>query len=37
MMTVVKGQLLGRIDHLLETGSNDVMVGKPCEGSFGSA
>ena len=27
------GQLLGRIDHLLETGSNDVMVVKPCEGS----
>lgn len=28
------GQLLGRIDHLLETGSNDVMVVKPCEGSL---
>lgn len=29
-----EGQLLGRIDHLLETGSNDVMVVKPCEGSL---
>lgn len=29
----LEGQLLGRIDHLLETGSNDVMVVKPCEGS----
>ncbi|MBM7059934.1 ribosome maturation factor RimM [Pseudomonas sp. UL073] len=28
------GQLLGRIDHLLETGSNDVMVVKPCVGSL---
>ncbi|CAD5108103.1 ribosome maturation factor RimM [Zestomonas carbonaria] len=28
------GQLLGRIDHLLETGSNDVMVVKPCTGSL---
>ena len=27
------GELLGRIDHLLETGSNDVMVVRPCEGS----
>ena len=25
---------LGRIDHLLETGSNDVLVVKPCEGSI---
>lgn len=29
----LEGQLLGRIDHMLETGSNDVMVVKPCEGS----
>lgn len=29
-----EGQLLGVIDHLLETGSNDVMVVKPCEGSI---
>ncbi|EXF94842.1 16S rRNA-processing protein RimM [Pseudomonas fluorescens HK44] len=28
------GQLLGKIDHLLETGSNDVMVVKPCAGSL---
>ncbi|WP_447589649.1 ribosome maturation factor RimM [Aquipseudomonas campi] len=28
------GQLLGMIDHLLETGSNDVMVVKPCAGSL---
>lgn len=28
------GQLLGRIDHMLETGANDVMVVRPCEGSL---
>jgi hypothetical protein len=28
------GQLFGKIDHLLETGSNDVMVVKPCAGSL---
>lgn len=27
-------QLLGRIDCLLETGANDVMIVKPCEGSL---
>ncbi|MCY1265328.1 Ribosome maturation factor RimM [compost metagenome] len=28
------GQLLGTIDHMLETGANDVMVVKPCAGSL---
>lgn len=30
----LEGQLFGKVDHLLETGSNDVMVVKPCAGSI---
>lgn len=33
----VEGLLLGVVDHLLETGANDVMVVRPCEGSVDEA
>ncbi len=32
-----EGVLLGVVDHLLETGANDVIVVKPCEGSVDEA
>ena len=31
-----RGCCLGQVDHLLETGANDVLVIKPCEGSIDS-
>ena len=29
-----EGNLLGRLDHMMDTGANDVMVVAPCEGSI---
>jgi len=33
LSVVGNGELLGRVDHLLETGANNVLVVVPCEGS----
>jgi 16S rRNA processing protein RimM len=33
---LVSGELLGKIHHLMETGSNDVLVVRKCEGSIDS-
>ncbi|WP_372864717.1 ribosome maturation factor RimM [Spongiibacter sp.] len=34
LQVFANGQLLGEIDHLIETGANDVLVVRPCEGSL---
>ncbi len=33
LQVLCNGELLGRVDHLMSTGSNDVLVVKACEGS----
>jgi 16S rRNA processing protein RimM len=33
LLVVSAGEILGRLDHMLATGANDVMVVKACEGS----
>lgn len=33
-VVTIEGQLIGRVDHMIETGSNDVFVIRKCEGSI---
>lgn len=34
LVKTIGGQLLGKVNHLMETGSNDVLVIRKCEGSI---